>query len=71
MICSMAAFKHHCSFTFFKADMTKDPHQLLSKVGKSSMGHIGKLKTQQKRLASAIEWIKEGNPRNWKYMKRL
>jgi len=25
--------------------------------------------TQQKRLATAVEWIAEGKPRNWKYMK--
>jgi uncharacterized protein YdeI (YjbR/CyaY-like superfamily) len=25
--------------------------------------------TRQKRLATAIEWIAEGKPRNWKYMK--
>lgn len=26
--------------------------------------------TRQKRLATAIEWIAEGKPRNWKYQKR-
>ena len=26
--------------------------------------------TRQRRLATAIEWMAEGKPRNWKYMKR-
>jgi len=26
--------------------------------------------TRSKRLATAIEWLSEGKPRNWKYMKR-
>jgi hypothetical protein len=26
--------------------------------------------TREKRLATAIEWMAEGKPRNWKYMKR-
>ena len=25
--------------------------------------------TRQKRLTTAIEWLAEGKPRNWKYMK--
>ena len=25
--------------------------------------------TRQKRLATAVEWMSEGKPRNWKYMK--
>lgn len=25
--------------------------------------------TRERRLATAIEWISEGKPRNWKYMK--
>jgi uncharacterized protein YdeI (YjbR/CyaY-like superfamily) len=26
--------------------------------------------TRQKRLATALEWLSEGKPRNWKYMKK-
>ena len=25
--------------------------------------------TRDKRLATAVEWLAEGKPRNWKYMK--
>ena len=32
ILCSMAAFKEHCSFGFWKATLLKDPHQLLTKV---------------------------------------
>ncbi len=26
--------------------------------------------TRKKRLSTAIEWLAEGKPRNWKYMKK-
>jgi uncharacterized protein YdeI (YjbR/CyaY-like superfamily) len=26
--------------------------------------------TRQRRLATAVEWLAEGKPRNWKYMKK-
>jgi uncharacterized protein YdeI (YjbR/CyaY-like superfamily) len=26
--------------------------------------------TRQRRVDTAIQWMKEGKPRNWKYMKR-
>jgi uncharacterized protein YdeI (YjbR/CyaY-like superfamily) len=26
--------------------------------------------TRQKRLETALEWLAEGKPRNWKYMKK-
>jgi uncharacterized protein YdeI (YjbR/CyaY-like superfamily) len=35
---SMAAFKQHCSFGFWKAKLMKDPHGLLSGVGDTTMG---------------------------------
>ncbi|WP_026462077.1 YdeI/OmpD-associated family protein [Adhaeribacter aquaticus] len=153
LLCSMAAFKQHCAFTFWKANLLSDPHQLFSKDSKTSMGQLGQLKsltdlpadivlvgyiqeavklnlqgvkgpakfkpaiaakaleipeylaqalkeneaasntfsgfsnsnkkeyitwlaeakteaTRQKRLLTAIEWIAEGKPRNWKYIKK-
>lgn len=42
-ICSMAAFKKHCTFTFWKGKILKDPDNILSIVGKTSMGQIGAL----------------------------
>lgn len=35
---SMAAFKQHCSFGFWKAKLMKDAHGLLSSVGETTMG---------------------------------
>lgn len=58
-ICSMAAFKQHCAFGFWKASLMKDPHKILS--GKEAMGQMGQIKTL-KDLPSdkiMIEYIKE------------
>lgn len=43
ILCSMAAFKKHCSFGFWKASIMKDPHQLLEIIGKTSMGSLGQI----------------------------
>lgn len=43
LICSMAAFKAHCSLTFHKGNLMKDKHGILSKVGKTGMGQLRKL----------------------------
>ncbi len=42
--CSMAAFKEHCSFGFWKAAIMKDAEKLKSNQD-NSMGHLGKLKS--------------------------
>jgi len=44
-ICSMAAFKKHCTFTFWKGKLLKDPDKIISIVGKTSMGQVGQLKS--------------------------
>ena len=41
MMCSMAAFKHHCAFGFWKAAIMKDKHKLFNT--KDAMGHFGKI----------------------------
>lgn len=148
IVCSMAAFKAHCAFGFHKASLMKDSAKLLGRVGKTAMGHVGRITslqdlpddktlkvyvreaaglnergvklpqrkrapkkleipawfskalagnpaaqktfdgfsytnkkeyvdwvtgakredTRQKRLDTALEWMAEGKPRNWKYM---
>jgi uncharacterized protein YdeI (YjbR/CyaY-like superfamily) len=40
ILCSMAAFKQHCSFGFWKATLMKDDKALLKRVGKTDMGHF-------------------------------
>ena len=61
MMCSMAAFKQHCAFGFWKASLMKDP--MLAETAKSevAMGHLGRI-TSLKDLPSdkkIISWIKE------------
>lgn len=43
ILCSMASFKAHCSFSFWKAAVMIDPHNVLSAVGETAMGHFGKI----------------------------
>ncbi|HYF32774.1 MAG TPA: YdeI/OmpD-associated family protein [Chitinophagaceae bacterium] len=45
ILCSMAAFKQHCSFGFWKATLMKDDKELLNRVGKTDMGHFDKITT--------------------------
>jgi uncharacterized protein YdeI (YjbR/CyaY-like superfamily) len=43
ILCSMASFKKHCAFGFWKASIMPDPQKLLQLVGKTSMGSLGQL----------------------------
>jgi len=152
ILCSMAAFKEHCAFGFWKASLMKDPDGRLSQMGETAMGHFGRLRslddlppdkvvmeyireatrlneggvsipsrkssprkkevhvpeyfmkalqknkkalttfeefsytnkkeyvdwiaqaktetTRNSRLSTALEWMKEGKSRNWKYMRK-
>jgi uncharacterized protein YdeI (YjbR/CyaY-like superfamily) len=45
MLCSMAAFKEHCAFGFWKASLLKDPEGILALAERNSMGHLDKLTT--------------------------
>lgn len=46
ILCSMAAFKQHCSFGFWLASLMKDPHGLIVSVGeKASMGHFAPIRS--------------------------
>src|SRR5688572_32247585 len=61
ILCSMAAFKQHCSFGFWKATLMDDPNNILERVGKTSMGSLGAL-TSKKDLPAdkvIIAYIKE------------
>ncbi len=40
---SMAAFKQHCSFGFWKAALMPDPDNILSITEREAMGHLGKI----------------------------
>jgi len=43
IVCSMAAFKQHCAFTFWKASLMSDKHKIFSQVKEQAMGQLGKL----------------------------
>jgi len=61
MMCSMAAFKYHCSFGFWKAPLLNDPKGFLKETGTDGMGHLGKI-TSLKDLPSdkvLIQFIRQ------------
>jgi uncharacterized protein YdeI (YjbR/CyaY-like superfamily) len=61
MMCSMAAFKQHCVFGFWKASLMKDPVLVENAKSEVSMGHLGRI-TSLKDLPAdekIIGWIKE------------
>ena len=61
MMCSMAAFKQHAVFGFWKAALMKDPVLIENARLETAMGHLGKI-TSLKDLPSdkkITAWIKE------------
>lgn len=152
MMCSMAAFKQHCAFSFWKASLMKDKKLMVNAKAETAMGHLGRItslknlpvdkvllsyikeakklndddvkllaknaskekkeiivpdyflkalkknkkalitfekfspshkrdyiewiteakteETRTKRIKTILEWLTEGKPRNWKYMKK-
>jgi uncharacterized protein YdeI (YjbR/CyaY-like superfamily) len=61
MMCSMAAFKQHCVFGFWKASLMKDPMLMQNAKSETAMGHFGRI-TSLKDLPSdkqMIAYIKE------------
>lgn len=61
ILCSMAAFKKHCYFGFWKAALMKDEKNVLKVADKHSMGHFDKI-TSLKDLPAdkiLISYIKE------------
>jgi uncharacterized protein YdeI (YjbR/CyaY-like superfamily) len=61
MMCSMAAFKHHCTFTFYKAPLMKDKKLMANARSEMAMGHLGRI-TSPKDLPSdkvLLAYIKE------------
>lgn len=45
ILCSMAAFKEHAVFGFWKASLMADTDEVLTLKDRESMGHLGKLQT--------------------------
>jgi uncharacterized protein YdeI (YjbR/CyaY-like superfamily) len=71
MMCSMAAFKQHASFGFWKAPLMKDKSLLETAKSEVAMGHLGRI-TSLKSLPpdkKIIAWIKEAMELNDKGIK--
>src|SRR5713226_3055817 len=68
IICFMAAFKQHCVFGFWKGSL------IFGGKYKGAMRHFGWItdakrdETRRRRLETAIQWLAQGNPQNWKYL---
>jgi len=43
IMCTLAAFKQHCSFGFWKASLLQDPDHILTVSDKAGMGDMGKI----------------------------
>lgn len=43
MMCSMASFKEHCAFGFWKAALMKDPKLAETAKSEVAMGHLGRI----------------------------
>jgi uncharacterized protein YdeI (YjbR/CyaY-like superfamily) len=66
MMCSMAGFKQHCVFGFWKASLMKDKKLIENAKGETAMGHFGRI-TSLKDLpadATIIRFIKEAKKLN-------
>jgi uncharacterized protein YdeI (YjbR/CyaY-like superfamily) len=66
MMCSMAAFKQHCVFGFWKASIIPDPQKILTPVGETAMGNFGKITRLEDLPADdiLIAYIKEAKRLN-------
>ncbi|MEO8766371.1 MAG: YdeI/OmpD-associated family protein [Ginsengibacter sp.] len=60
MLCSMASFKQHCAFSFWKSALMKDAKEMTGK-NEHAMGHLGKITSLADLPADKkiITWIKE------------
>lgn len=61
VVCSMASFKQHCAFGFWKASIMKDPNKILQIKDRGAMGHFDRI-TSIKDLPSdkiMMAYIKE------------
>lgn len=60
IVCSMAAFKNHCAFGFWKARLMKD-FKKMEAENLNAMGHLGKIKSMQDLPPAKVlkAWVKE------------
>ncbi len=71
MMCSMASFKQHCAFGFWKASLMKDKALMGNAKGETAMGHLGRI-TSLEDLPSdkqLLAWIREAMKLNEQVIK--
>jgi uncharacterized protein YdeI (YjbR/CyaY-like superfamily) len=44
VLCSMASFKQHCAFGFWKGALLSDSHKVILNAENAAMGHLGQIK---------------------------
>ena len=61
ILCSFASFKKHCVFSFWKASIMTDPYHVMETIGRTAMGHLGKITDMSELPTDTIikEYIKE------------
>jgi len=61
ILCSMAAFKKHCAFTFWRGALLPDTDKILTIEKKTSMGHFGSIRSLDDLPSeeTIIKYIKE------------
>jgi uncharacterized protein YdeI (YjbR/CyaY-like superfamily) len=45
MMCSMASFKEHCAFNFWKSSLMTDPTKVMKNRGEGAMGNFGRIQS--------------------------
>lgn len=76
ILCSMASFKQHCSFGFWKSQLMEDPDNILKSLGEGAMGNFGALKSlkdlpSQKTIIKYIKQAMRLNDEGIKVEKKL
>ncbi|MCG7856929.1 YdeI/OmpD-associated family protein [Flavihumibacter sediminis] len=71
ILCSMASFKKHCAFIFWKATLMKDPILIENARAETAMGHLGKIMSLKDLPADKqmIAYLKEAMELNDKGIK--
>jgi uncharacterized protein YdeI (YjbR/CyaY-like superfamily) len=61
ILCSMGAFKQHCTFGFWKASLMQDTDNVLELTEREAMGHLGKIESMKDlpKDATLKKYIKE------------
>jgi hypothetical protein len=75
LLCGIAAFQQHCALGFWRERKIQEQ---IPPPETKAMGQFGRIESLDDlpsdakllRLETAVEWIAEGKPQNWKYTKK-